>query len=340
MRVLFVSHDSYGRHDAGAMHPERPARLQAVRAGAERAGVELISLSPPAIGLDALAAVHRPQYVEAIERFCAQGGGALDPDTSAVADSWEAALRAAGAGPAAVAALRQGAADAAFLAVRPPGHHALPDRAMGFCLFNNVAIAAQQLVDAGERVVIFDWDVHHGNGTQDMFIERDDILYISLHEFPAYPGSGWLDEHGYGASAWTTVNFPLPGGSAGDVYRASVDRLAFPIIEQFEPDWILVSAGYDAHERDPLAGLRLRAADYAHLATGLSRLAPPGRLVYFLEGGYDLTAIEDSVAATLAAPAGTWNGDLDPPQGLQSSASAWRIVDLVADGAATRWKVD
>jgi len=339
VRALVYRHEAFESHDTGAWHPERPARLEAVLAGTRRSGVALIDRLAPRIEVEALYGVHDPAYVAAIQSFCAQGGGPLDADTMAVAGSWEAALRAAGAGPAAVGELRAGVADVGFLAVRPPGHHALSAQAMGFCLFNNIAVVARQLADAGERVAIFDWDVHHGNGTQDVFFDSEDVLYLSLHEFPAYPGSGWIDEHGHGRAAFTTVNFPFPAGTGGDVYAAALESVALPILRQFAPDWILVSAGYDAHRDDPLADIRLRAGDYARMSAELATIAPPGRLLFFLEGGYDLAALEASVAATLAGPAGTW-GDEDELAAPPSSRSAWHILQLVTEAVSERWDVE
>jgi acetoin utilization deacetylase AcuC-like enzyme len=178
---------------------------------------------------------------------------------------------------------------------------------MGFCLLNNVAVTAAHLRDHGERVVIVDWDAHHGNGTQDMFWSDPDVMYVSMHEWPLYPGTGRLDDVGIGAGAGTTINFPLPAGATGDVYLEAIDTVVAPAVERFAPTWVLISAGYDAHRADPLTGLGLSAGDYADLTARIVALAPARRTVVFLEGGYDLDALRDSVVATvstlLAAPA-------------------------------------
>jgi acetoin utilization deacetylase AcuC-like enzyme len=303
-------------------------------AGVRRSKPAVVEHRPRRATTDELCLVHERAYVRAIESFCEAGGGSLDADTVAGAASWEAALRAAGAGLDAAARLRAGEGGSAFLALRPPGHHALADRAMGFCLFNNIAVTAAALMAGGERVAIVDWDVHHGNGTQNTFYDRADLLYVSMHEFPAYPGSGWLDENGLGAGDGTTVNFPFPAGTAGDVYRLAMDRVAVPILEAFAPDWVLVSAGYDAHTADPLAGIRLVADDYAFLGDRVRAVTRPGRLIYFLEGGYDLAAIEESVAATL-------DGEPEPagPAPRRSPQSAYRTLELVAAEASRHWEV-
>src|SRR5262245_24106238 len=175
---------------------------------------------------------------------------------------------------------------------------------MGFCLLNNIAITAAALRDQGRRVLIVDWDAHHGNGTQDMFYADADVLYVSMHEWPLYPGTGRLDEVGLGAGAGTTVNFPFPAGTTGDVYRAALDEVVAPLAERFQPDWVLISAGFDAHRADPLTGMGLRAGDFADLTAALVALAPRGRTIHFLEGGYDLEALRDSVAATASTLVG------------------------------------
>ena len=175
---------------------------------------------------------------------------------------------------------------------------------MGFCLINNVAVAAAELRDRGAKVLIVDWDAHHGNGTQDMFWADPDVMYVSLHEWPLYPGTGRLDDTGAGAGAGRTVNFPLPAGATGDVYLAALDTVVAPLAEQFAPDWVLVSAGFDAHRADPLTGLGLQSGDFADLTARVQQLGPPGRTVAFLEGGYDLDALRDSVAATASALVG------------------------------------
>jgi acetoin utilization deacetylase AcuC-like enzyme len=289
----------------------------------------------PVAPVDLLSSMHSPSYVERIRKLCREGGGSLDADTAVVEESWEAARRAAGAGPAAVQALRAGDGELAVLAVRPPGHHALAAQAMGFCVFNNIALTAEAITAAGERVAIVDWDVHHGNGTQEMFYERSDVLYVSTHEFPFYPGSGWIDEQGEGEGEGFTVNIPFPPGTAGDLYDAAFDTVVIPVLRSYQPDWILVSAGYDAHAADPLADLRLDEADYSRMARRLTEIVPSGRTVLFLEGGYDLEAIEASVAASIRG----FDGEYPERTGGASPDRAWNMFKVAAATVATHWEL-
>lgn len=302
--MLLVTRDPlFAQHDPGRGHPERPERLTAVLEGLQMVDPEACRDLParPAERAD-LERVHSAQYLDALAERCGAGGGHLDADTAVCPRSYDAAVLAAGAGLAAVDALRAGDAVAAFLAVRPPGHHAVPSAAMGFCLINNVAVTAAALAAAGERVMVVDWDAHHGNGTQDIFWSDPAVCYVSLHEWPLYPGTGRLRDLGSGAAEGTTVNVPLPAGATGDVYLAAFDEVIAPVASRFRPDWILVSAGYDAHRLDPLTGLALSAGDFVDLTDRVRDLAPgPGRVVVFLEGGYDLHALRDGVAATASA---------------------------------------
>lgn len=300
--LLVASDPSFWEHDTGVGHPERPARLTAVDRGIAEAGlVDAVRRVAPRRATDEeLARVHDPDMVAALDRFGAAGGGAIDADTTVGPRSMAAARLAAGAGLELVDRLRAGEAPAGFCAVRPPGHHATPRRAMGFCLFNNVAVVAAALADAGERVTVVDYDVHHGNGTQEAFWRDGRVLYVSLHEWPLYPGTGALHETGAGGGAGATINVPLPAGATGDVYRRAVAELIGPAAEAHGTTWLLVSAGFDAHRSDPLAGMGLTAADFADLTGDLLALAPPGRRLLFLEGGYDLDGLALSVGASLA----------------------------------------
>lgn len=308
LTVIGPSGETGTLHDGGK-HPECPARIDAVMAGiadvAPELGSDLQTVAPMRAGMDALERVHSAQYLRRLEDFCRSGGGNLDLDTFARPDSWDAALLSAGAGLQAIDVLRRRGDGMAFVATRPPGHHAFADHSMGFCLLNNVAVAAAALAAAGERVLIVDWDVHHGNGTQAIFWDEPGVLYVSTHQFPYYPGTGAADEVGGSRARGLTVNVPLPAGATGDVVRRALDEVAAPTIEAFGPTWVLISAGFDAHRADPLADLALSSGDFAGLARAVAAWSPrPGRVAVFLEGGYDLAALRSSVAATLGALTG------------------------------------
>lgn len=306
MPILFGTHPKFAEHDSGSDHPESPERLVAVRRGIDASGVKdaVISFTPEPASLEQLTRAHEASYIDSLRRFCLMGGGMLDPDTTASIGSWDALLLAAGSGIDAIRRIARGEADSAFLAVRPPGHHAVRDRAMGFCLVNNVAVAACDLVSRGERVLIFDFDAHHGNGTQEIFLDNSSVLYVSLHQYPLYPGTGRSREVGEGGGRGFTVNLPLPPYTTGSTYRVALDRIVAPIIEKFGPTWTLLSAGYDAHRRDPLTELGLTSVDFADMTTWVKGLAPKAKVIAFLEGGYDFSALENSAGATLAVMAG------------------------------------
>ncbi len=297
-------------------HPERPERVDAVAAGIEDLHLgddRRTEPTRPATD-EELGRVHRPAYLERLRELSRAGGGPLDPDTYATPSSWDAARHAAGAGLVAVDRLRTDGG-IGLVAARPPGHHALADRAMGFCLLNNVAVTAQALAEEGERVAVVDWDVHHGNGTQAIFWDDPSVLYVSLHQWPCYPGTGRAGEIGGPSARGLTVNLPLPPGATGDLAVAAFERIAAPVVEAFAPTWVLVSAGFDAHRDDPLAELGLSAGDFGRLARLVASLSPPDRLLLHLEGGYDLRALRASVAATLGALLGADSPTEAPTRG-------------------------
>ena len=288
-------------------HPERPSRVDAAGAGVDdlHLGTDRVDIATRVATFDELATVHDAAYLRELEAFCKAGGGRLDPDTYAGRYSWDAACQAAGAGLSAVDALRRGEGDLAFVAARPPGHHALGDRAMGFCLINNVAVAAAALADAGERVLIVDWDVHHGNGTQAIFWDDDRVLLRVDAPGSLLSGHGRDRRPRRRRRGGLTVNVPVPAGATGDVLARALDEVVAPVADRFAPTWVLVSAGFDAHRADPLANLELSSGDFARLASIVRGFAPAtGRLAVFLEGGYDLDALRSSVTATLGAVMG------------------------------------
>jgi acetoin utilization deacetylase AcuC-like enzyme len=291
-------------HHTGANHPERPERVTAALDGIVEAGLTdaVVRLPPREATKEELERVHAPHYLRMIEDFCAGGGGLLDSDTVASHGSWGTALRAAGGALAAVDALTFAGDGVAFVAHRPPGHHATADQAMGFCLLNNVAIAAAALLARGERVLVLDWDVHHGNGTEAIFWDEPGLFYVSTHQSPLYPGTGGARATGGANAPALNMNVPLPPGATGDVLLYAFDEIVAPAVEDFGPSWVLISSGFDAHRSDPLANLELSAGDFADLAARAKGFAPgPGRVVVVLEGGYDLTAISHSTGAVLAA---------------------------------------
>ncbi|WDT93118.1 histone deacetylase [Thermoleophilum album] len=307
MSILYFHHEASHRHDTGFGHPERVERIVAVeeRVAALADTLPIEHRRAPVASEEQLLRVHTPRHLEAVRRHVASGVP-LDVDTPVSAGSLEAALAAAGGACALAEALLAGDAARGFAALRPPGHHAEPERAMGFCLFNNVACAAAHALALGcERVAIVDWDVHHGNGTCEAFRSSRDVLFASIHQWPFYPGTGALDDVGDSAGRGYTVNLPVPAQSGGDLWRSLVAHVVVPALFAFEPQLILVSAGYDAHRADPIGGCLLAADDYSELALLLDAAARElgAPLGFVLEGGYDLDALAASVAATLVAVA-------------------------------------
>lgn len=301
-RLVVISTEGCDAHDVPNRHPEAPGRLVSAAAGVRSSvpSERMRAISPPHASIDDLANAHDREYLERLLADAESGGSQLDADTYTARGSFETARRAAGAMLAAVDEVDSGRAQRAFALVRPPGHHALADRAMGFCLVNNVAVAAARLRNKGERVVIIDWDVHHGNGTQDIFYNDPQVLYISTHQAPHYPGTGAVNEVGAGDARGTNLNIPLRAGSAGDMMRAAFDEVVLPAVTEFAPTRVLLSAGFDAHRDDPLADLQLTSSDYVDLTHRVLSVCPNEELVAVLEGGYDFQALARSAGAVAA----------------------------------------
>lgn len=293
------------KHDTGA-HPESPARLEAIverlRSAPFAPGLEWVL--PPCATLEQLALIHTPEYIHGVEQSALSGRRSLDPDTVICPGSWEAALAAAGASIQGVRDVVEEKHKNAFLAVRPPGHHAEADRAMGFCLFNNAAIGARfARVELGvAKVAIVDFDLHHGNGTQNAFYSDPTVFYVSIHQWPLYPGTGLESERGEGEAEGTTMNFPLSPGAADADVLAIFDGVIIPTLRKFTPGLIVISAGFDAHVNDPLGGLALTEAGFAGMTERLLGLADDlghGRVMAVLEGGYNLDALARSAEAVV-----------------------------------------
>ncbi len=304
MKVGYIYDPIYLRHDTG-QHVENARRLEAVTAHLEKTGLKdkLKLILPRAASVEELASVHHSRHISYIREVAARGGGWLDADTLMSADSYEAAIYAAGGLIRGTEAVVSNEVDSAFALVRPPGHHATFQRAMGFCLFNNVAIATKYaLTNSGlRRIAIIDFDVHHGNGTQDAFYYDPQVLYISTHQAPFYPGTGGAEEIGAGEGEGTTVNIPLPSGCGDAEYLEVFKQIVVPAIRGYKPELILVSAGYDLHWADELALMQVTLTGFVQMAEIIKGLADElcqGRLVFTLEGGYNLAALSSSVGAT------------------------------------------
>ncbi|MCP9470849.1 MAG: histone deacetylase [Nitrospira sp.] len=305
----FVYHPAYLDHDMGPGHPESPDRLRAIVQQLERSGTlaRLTKIEPRRAEDEWITQVHKPGYVASLNRHAPTSGRvSLDPDTSMSPGSLTAAYLAAGGALAAVDAIMTRQVDHTFCAVRPPGHHAEAGRAMGFCLFNNVAIAARyvQRRYGLTRVLIVDWDVHHGNGTQHSFEDDPSVLFFSAHQYPHYPGTGRETERGKGAGEGFTINVPMEAGEGDDEYRTVFRKVLVPAADGFKPEFVIISAGFDAHRDDPLASMALTEAGYADLTdivAGIAKRHAQGRILSSLEGGYNLRALAASVEAHVQA---------------------------------------
>jgi acetoin utilization deacetylase AcuC-like enzyme len=310
---VLLHHPSSLDHDTGA-HPEQPARIVAVeRELGARGDLGFERVSSPAVERSVLEAVHPMRHVELIERLAARGGARIDADTVVSPGSFTAALHACGGAVSLVDRLLEGRAPTGISLHRPPGHHAEPERAMGFCLFNNIAVAARHALDAHglERVMIVDWDVHHGNGTNDIFHADPRVLFCSIHQSPLYPGTGAASDVGSGDGRGFTVNLPVAPGSGDREFRSLIDHVVVPLARTYRPQLLLISAGFDAHAEDPLADCLVTDDGYAAMARSLQGVAaelgvPVGAVV---EGGYALDALARSVAATMAVLGGTPPGE-------------------------------
>jgi acetoin utilization deacetylase AcuC-like enzyme len=320
--TLYVSHPSSFDHDTGS-HPENAKRLRAVEQRLDSAGWPGLSRAeaPPA-DAEQLERVHSREHIASIQELAARGGGVIDLDTATSAGSWNAAIHAAGGAAWAAERLLAGEDTFAFCGLRPPGHHAEREKAMGFCLFNNVAVAAAHAIAAcgAERVLVLDWDVHHGNGTEAIFAGSREVLFASIHEWLLYPGTGPAEYEGEGDAAGYTINMPVPAGAGPDEFLSLVQNVVVPVGRSFRPDLIAISAGFDAHRADPLASCSLDPAAFADMTASMrdlsSELGAP--LLICLEGGYDAEALAASVLATIRA----LNADGSPRQAPAGPAAA------------------
>jgi acetoin utilization deacetylase AcuC-like enzyme len=336
--IAIVWDERYADHDTGD-HPESPQRIGAIvdHLRGTDLWARLQEIRPTMAEPAEVLRVHTRGHLERIRRAAeVRGGEWVDNDTYVSAQSFEVALLALGGVLDSLELWFEGLVP--FALVRPPGHHATPDRAMGFCLFNNVAIAARKLLSLGyERVAIIDWDAHHGNGTQAAFLAEREVLYVSLHQWPLFPGTGAAEECGVGDGEGFTVNVPLPPGSTDGDFTEAFAVLVEPIVDQFAPQAILVSAGFDTHARDPLGSMRMTEGGYADLALRCLRLAQRhagGRMVLALEGGYDLAALGRSVEATLRALADEQAPDVGAP-----TAAALEMIERALGVQRQFWQV-
>jgi len=302
----FVYHSDYLKHDPGDWHPEKPERLPAIIDALKDSGLwdKLVHLEPSPATVEQVQYVHDENYVETLREFCARGGGYLDLDTGVTRESFDVALLAVGGIIRAIDAVMAGEVRNAFAAVRPPGHHAFPEKGKGFCIFNNVAIGARYLQKKHglERVLIVDWDIHHGDGTHYFFYDDPTVFYFSIHEFPFYPGTGRAYETGKGEGVGYTLNVPVPFGTGVHHYIDAFQQKLKPVALRFKPDFVLISAGFDAHKDDPLSGISLTSESYGQFTDIVKEIADQtcdGRIVSVLEGGYSLSALSESVVEHL-----------------------------------------
>jgi acetoin utilization deacetylase AcuC-like enzyme len=327
--VLFYP-EGHAAH-AAAGHPERPERVETIRSGLQQAGwwEPFPQLRPLPIPEDVLYTVHDPSYLSRLELACRQSEY-LDLTTYTTPASWQLALNAAGGALAVAKAVWRGEARRGLALTRPPGHHASHQRGMGFCLLNHIALAAEALIrhEGAQRLAIVDIDLHHGNGTQDIFWRRGDVLYLSTHQSPLYPGTGWLDERGEGPGEGKTANFPLPSGSGDQAFRTVVETLILPLLDRFSPQMILVSYGFDAHWQDVFGNLLFTAEGYGEGVRQLTRWVDEhcqGRIALFLEGGYNLEAGVACTDAVVAAMLGhSWQDPIGPSP--YTASTAWQAI--------------
>lgn len=339
-RTGVVSHSLYIEHDPGPGHPESPDRLRAIYSLIEKEGLlaQCVRVEPRPATRDEICYVHDQRYYDRVKGTDGRSV-ALDPDTATSPESFKAAGLAAGGTLSLVEELMAGRIDNGYALVRPPGHHAERNRAMGFCLFNNVAIAAEHAIRnlGARRVLIADWDLHHGNGTMHSFYGRRDVMYFSTHQFPYYPGTGSFEQVGDGEGEGFTINVPLTTGMGDLEYRALFRQVLAPVAAQFAPDLILVSTGFDTYRADPLGGMQMSAEGYGALTAELMEMAAKtaeGRLGLVLEGGYDLEGLSQGVGYCLRAMLGTW----DPPTATSEAGRADKFIDAVHEAIGGYWK--